>query len=229
VFGSFFKKKPSSTTSKEPTVSDLYGDMPPDSFFSKIADVVQQRMTLSESQFKVDWTKTPPVKPEKPDYGGILAFYAYQLALELDTDAMSLMFDSSYALKYQDGRRVDRSAANYAFYLFAGLYIARSIDSSDFNEFIRSYKFGLVNNFIFDKSEISTFGVDVANRGEFFFKSLADDHNEETTKFLEDIGKFFVATVALRYESDSEKFAQVKDYGTKLFRELERGLLSLKV
>jgi hypothetical protein len=229
MFGSLFKKKSLLSNTKEPTVNDLYGDMPQESIFSKIAHAAQQNITLRESSFKFDWSKVPVVKPLEPDYAGLVAFYAYRLALELDTDTMSLMFESSYALKYKDNRRIDRLAANYVFYLFAGLYVAQSIDSSLIEQFIRQYKVNLIQQFIFDKSELATFGVDAAKRGELYFKALNEDKRENTEKFLEGIGKFFIASVVLRAEFDTKKFAQVRDYGTKMFSEFESNLLTIKI
>jgi hypothetical protein len=226
---SFFKKKSPPPMSIEPTVSDLYGDMPKDSFFEKVACSVQQSMTLTESSLKVDWSKLPVVKPDEPNYAGLIAMYAYQLALELENDAMSLMFESSYVLKYKDGRRLDRFAAHYLFYFFGGLYIARELDTTQLERFINEYKLNLIKQFIFDKSELATFGVNAATRGEVYFKALCDDQRDSTKKFLEEIGKFFVASVVLRTEVDSEKFVQVKDYGTNMFSEFERSVLSLKI
>jgi hypothetical protein len=226
---SFFKKKSPPPMSIEPTVSDLYGDMPQDSFFEKVACSVQQRMTLSESSYKVDWSKVPVVKPDEPNYAGLIAMYAYQLALDLETDTMSLMFESTYTFKYKDGRRLDRFAANYVFYLFGGLHVAQALDASQLERFIKEYKLNLIQQFIFDKSELATFGASAAMRGEVYFKALCDDQKDSTKKFLEDIGKFFVASVALRTEVDSHKFDQIKDYGKKMFCEFERSLLSLKI
>lgn len=79
------------------------------------------------------------------------------------------------------------------------------------------------------KAELATFGVDTANRGEVYFRALNDDKRDGTKKYLEDIGKFFVASVAVRSDADPQKFLQIKNYGTKMFLEFERSLLSLKI
>jgi hypothetical protein len=226
MLGSLFKRKSPALTQAEPTVADLFGDMPKDSFFEMVSNVVQRGLVGSASSFKIDWSSVPVVKPVEPDYAGLIAYYAYQLRLELDTDSLTLMLESSYAARYSDGRRRDRLAVGYAFYLFAGLYVASTLDEYQINQFIEKYKISLISSLFFDKSELDTLGVSVATKGESYFAALSDDKRENTKSFLEDIGKFFIASVAVRDDPNSQKFGQVLGYGTALYKEFERNLLN---
>jgi hypothetical protein len=226
MLGSLFKRKSPALTQAEPTVADLFGDMPKDSFFEMVSNVVQQGLVGSASSFKIDWSRVPVVKPVEPDYAGLIAYYAHQLRLELDTDSLTLMLESSYAARYSDGRRRDRLAVGYAFYLFAGLYVASALDEYKINQFIEKYKISLISNLIFDKSELDTLGVSVATKGESYFTALSNDKRENTKSFLEEIGKFFIASVAVRDDPNSQKFGQVLGYGAALYKEFEQNLLN---
>jgi hypothetical protein len=226
MLGFIFKNNKSKVELKEPNVFDLFGDMPEDSFFHTLALVVQKKMEESATQIKVDWSKSFPTKPLQPNYSGLVAIYSYQLALEINEDLIAMMLNLSSSLKYGDDERVDRLASNYVFYYFCGLRIGQMLDLNLIDEFINQHKLDLIKQFFFDKSELGTLGVDMAKKGEIFFLRLANDERESTKNFLEEIGKFFVASIVSRADHNTELISKINEYGRKLYFEFERSILS---
>jgi hypothetical protein len=123
---------------------------------------------------------------------------------------------------------VERLACIYTFNLIGGLYVGNSslnLKSNDLN-FVDDLKLDLLSSIIFNKSELATTGVEVFKKGNNYFSALANDESEGTKNYLDDIGKYFIASIVARYDDEDEMKAKLNEYGKKLFNGLEINLLN---
>lgn len=227
MFNSFFKKKTKSEKIIEPTVFDLYGTIPNDSFFYKIAVVVDREMIKSSSAIRIDWTKNFPNKPIQPEYAKLFSLYAYILSLEL-FNLNNFYSKDIYSVYFKDELMIERLSCIYTFNLIGGFYIGSNVlnlKSNDSN-YINDLMVDLLASIILNKVDLVTSGVEVSNKGNKYFSALANDLSEKTKNYLDDIGKYFIASIVARYDCDEEKILKLNEYGKKLFNGLEINLLN---
>jgi hypothetical protein len=227
MLSSFFKKKTISKKIIEPTVFDFYGAIPKDSFFYKIAVVVDREMINSSSTMTIDWAKNFPIKPNRPEYARLFSFYAYILSLEL-FNLNNFYSKDLYSVYFKDELMVERLACIYAFNSFGGLYVGNSSLNLKLNDlnYVDDLKLDLLSSIILNKAELVTTGAEVSNKGNKYFSALANDESEGTKNYLDDIGKYFIASIVARYDCDEEKISNLNEYGKKLFNGLEINLLN---
>lgn len=233
---SFFKKifskskKTSDNENKMPNVSDVYGVMPKDSLFEKMAEVIERddRKEFEKTysgEIKFDQSKISD--DGKPNYGGLVALYCYRLSLKIVDDFILLTTVNTPSTKFDGARRIKLLSANCAFFQIASLKLAAFFNSEDeARNYLNKVKLGLIENyFLLNREDIATDGVDIAKKSQDYFNFVNNDKREDTVKCLEEISNWFIAMIQFNYE-DQEKFNQGIKYGKKLYSVLEEPLIN---